>query len=244
MNAERRPTNASPGASGRPRGARPSVAAGPTTDRLAVMKLEIATPPDSWYGPFSVRHPELVIEVTNVMTLENGDSLAEYEIYGPPVDWTPEIRGYPDVIEVVSLGARTEYGLYNVRYRQSSVITIVRELEVLVRYPRTVRAGLLEAEVIAPVVKMRELVDRLEKNGNRPRLMSVRRDSLRSVHLVLTPVQRTLFRQALASGYFEVPRRITLTRLATKVGRSISTVSATLATVEKKLAQAADAMVA
>jgi predicted DNA binding protein len=206
------------------------------------MKLEIATPPDSWYGPFGLRHPDLLIEITSVQTLPNTDSLAEYEIYGPPVDWTSEIAAFPDVIEVATLGLRAEYGRYRVRYRRSSVLAIVSDLEILVRYPRTVRAGTLECEVIAPVSRMRQLVDRLEKNGSRPRLLSLRRDSLRSVRLMLTPVQRALFRQALAWGYFDVPRRLTLTRLAQKVGRSNSTVSATLATVEKKLALAANAM--
>jgi predicted DNA binding protein len=55
--------------------------------------------------------------------------------------------------------------------------------------------------------------------------------------LGLTSIQRALFRQALALGYFEVPRRITLTQLAHKVSRNKSSVSTTLATVERKLAE-------
>jgi predicted DNA binding protein len=36
-------------------------------------------------------------------------------------------------------------------------------------------------------------------------------------------------------GYFDVPRRISLTRLATKVGVATSTLSVTLALIEKKI---------
>ncbi len=57
----------------------------------------------------------------------------------------------------------------------------------------------------------------------------------------MTAVQRAMFRQALERGYFDVPRRITLTQLARELSRSKSTVSMTLATVERKLAEAAAA---
>ncbi len=39
----------------------------------------------------------------------------------------------------------------------------------------------------------------------------------------------------MAEGYFEVPRRISLTKLAPKIGVSMSTLSVTLAVIEKKI---------
>ncbi|HTT25710.1 MAG TPA: helix-turn-helix domain-containing protein, partial [Thermoplasmata archaeon] len=52
---------------------------------------------------------------------------------------------------------------------------------------------------------------------------------------VLTPSQRTLLLQAVAAGYFDVPRRTSLTRLASRLAKSKSTVSEMLAIVEHKL---------
>jgi hypothetical protein len=60
-------------------------------------------------------------------------------------------------------------------------------------------------------------MERITEAGCEPHLVSLRRDSLRPVQPSLAPVQRVLFRQALALGFFEVPRRITLTRLADNV---------------------------
>jgi len=41
----------------------------------------------------------------------------------------------------------------------------------------------------------------------------------------------------MAAGYFEVPRRVTLTELAERIGVAVSSLSEMLAVVEKKLLQ-------
>jgi predicted DNA binding protein len=212
-------------------------------ERLVVMKLKIKTPPELWYSEFTRRHAELVVEATSISTLPGTDTLGEYEIYGPPVDWTKQIASAPNVVEVECLATQPVFGRYRIRYQQSPLIALANELEVLVRYPRTIQRGILECEIVAWPSQLRSLLRALEKAGNEPQLVSLRRDSLRSVRLSLTPIQRALFREALAWGYFEVPRRITLTRLASRVSRSNSSVSRTLAVVERKLAQSANLLV-
>jgi hypothetical protein len=201
------------------------------------MKFELRIPPKIWYGEFTRRHPELVVEQTSIMSVGGNETLGEYEIYGPPVDWTSEIAGSSGVVEVESLDRRPTYGRYQVRYRRSSLLALQTKLEVLARFPRAIRNGILECEIIARRSHLRRLVEIFAKAGSEPRLVSLPRDSLRSVRPTLTPVQSALLRQALGQGYFEVPRRITLTQLAQKVSRSKSSVSRTLAVVERKLVQ-------
>ena len=205
-------------------------------DRIAIMRLELRMPADIWYSALTLRHPDLVVEVTSVAPVPGTNSLAEVEIYGPAVDWSSEIAGCSDVQEVHRLSLRPDLGRYSVRYRQTVIITIATELEILIRYPRTIQNGILTCETIAPVSQLRKALAVLRDLGTDPRITSLRRDVLRSVRLTLTPSQGALFRQALALGYFEVPRRISLTRLAERVTRSKSSVSEMLAVVERKLA--------
>ena len=178
-----------------------------------------------------------MIEAVNIVGLPCDETIGEYEVYGPAVDWTDEIAGCPNVLEVHALGAQPGPGRYRIRYRRSPFIATTAEDEVLVRYPLTIKGGLMECEVIAWRSTLRHFVDALADTGHEPHLVSLRRDSLRSVHIILTPIQRALFRQALALGYFDVPRRITLTRLAERVSRNKSSVSKTLANVERRLAE-------
>lgn len=210
-------------------------------DRIAIMRLELRMPPGVWYSGFTLRHTDLVVEVTSVAPVPGNNSLAEVEIYGPAVDWSKEIAEFPDVQEVHRLSLRPDLGRYSVRYCQTLIISIATELEILIRYPRTIENGILTCETIAPVSQLRKALAVLRELGTDPRITSLRRDALRSVRLTLTPSQGALFRQALALGYFEVPRRISLTQLAERVSRSKSSVSEKLAVVERKLAHSASA---
>jgi predicted DNA binding protein len=207
--------------------------------RIIIMKLEARMSPRSWYSGFTRRHPDLVLEVTNAVPAADYHTLAEVEIYGPPKDWSSEIAGFPDVLEAELLSEHPNLGRYRVRYRTTQIIRLTYELEVMIRYPRTIQNGILTCETIARLSQLRQLFAGLRTLGWEPHVTSLRRDSLRSVRLAFTAPQRALFRQALALGYFEVPRRISLGRLAEKVSRSKSSVSEMLAVVERKLAHSA-----
>jgi hypothetical protein len=208
-------------------------------DRLAIVRLEFGIPRGVWLSGFTRKHPDLLVEVHNTLTVDSKKTLGDFEIYGPPTDWTREIAGYPDVLHVERLDVFPDLGRYRVLFRQPIYLSIAHELAVLLSYPRITQAGIFTCETVARTSQVRRLVMALRDAGCEARIVSLRRDSLRSCRPVFTPVQRNLFRQALASGYFEVPRRITLGGLAKKLSRSKSSVSETLAIVERKLAETA-----
>jgi len=209
----------------------------PRLDRLAIMRLEFDIPRDVWLSAFSRAHPDLLIEVHNTMTVAPKQTLGDFEIYGPKKDWTSEIARYRDVLQVTRLDVFPDLSRYRVRFSQPIYLALAHDLALLLRYPRTAQDGVFNCETVAETSQVHRLIARLRDAGCKARVVSLRRDSLRSCRPTFTPVQREIFRQALASGYFEVPRRITLTGLATKLSRSKSTVSETLAVVERKLAE-------
>jgi hypothetical protein len=220
----------------RPRGPRPRSGQG---ERLAIVRLKFAIPRNFWLWSFTRRHPELLVEVHNTMTVEGTDTLAEFEVYGPPTDWSREIGALPQVYEVHRLGPETLPGRYQVRFRQPVYLSLAHEVGVLLRYPRTAQDGTFSCETIARVDQIHRLVSALNDSGLPAEVVSLRPEALRSCRPALTRIQRDLFRQALASGYFEVPRRTTLTALSKQISRSKSSVSRTLAVVERKLAETA-----
>jgi predicted DNA binding protein len=222
--------------------ARPAAPPALDRDRVAIMKLELRLPHDVWLAKFTLQHPELVVETMNLLQVADRNIITEMEIYGPPVDWTDEIAASPDVLEVERLSMKPEMGRYRVRFHQTLLVQLARELEVMIRYPRTAQNGRLMCETIGRLSRLRQLITTLRALGVEASITSLRAESLRSVRLTLTSAQRSLFRQALALGYFCVPRRISLTRLAERVSRSKSSVSEMLAVVERKLAHSASAM--
>jgi hypothetical protein len=218
----------------RPSLSRPSSAA---SDRVAIMKREFTIDPRVWVAGFTMRHPGLVVRALNIMAVAGGDLIGEFEVYGQEEDWTREIGAFPDVVEVERLARAGLLGRYRVRLRASPLFKLEMNLEVVVRLPTASKNGVASVELIARVSRLRALMRSLRDTGREPRLNSLAADAFPPLDRVLTPAQSAIFRTAHLLGYFDVPRRITLTQLAEKVSRSKSSVSEILAVAERKLVE-------
>jgi hypothetical protein len=213
-------------------------------NHLATVRLRFEIPSTVWLSGFTRRHPDLYIEVHNTTRVSGKNALGEFEVYGPPRDWSPEIARFPDVRSVERLQMLPGLGRYRVRFRLPVYLAIAYELELHLRYPRGAKNGGFTCETIARPPEVRRFVSALRAAGCRPRVVSARGDPDGPPRPLLTQVQRALFRHAMATGYFEVPRRITLTALARRVSRNKSSVSRTLAVVERKFADLASRTIA
>ena len=204
-------------------------------DRVAMVKLNIEAEKGSWAWEFSRRNPDLVMGARSILPLPGGITLSEYRMQGPPKDWTREIASFPDVEEVVPLDESPTPSLYRIRYRESVLSGIMVKDEVLLRYPVSIQDGRVTVETIDRLSRIRQIAADIRSAGFAVELESLRKVSPRVRMPDLTPSQRTLLLQAVAAGYFDVPRRTSLTRLASRLAKSKSTVSEMLAIVEHKL---------
>jgi HTH DNA binding domain len=212
----------------------------PSEDRLAVARLRIAMPESTPVGRFSRAHPDTQLFFTATQILSPESVLTECEILGgAQVDYREEISGLPDVVSVTRLGPVGPRTRYQVVIRQlPAYVPVINEWGAILRYPRFVQNGDITVEVAARVSRLQGLVQALRRVGFDVRVLRFGRDVMRTCPPTLSPRQYTLLHQALAAGYFDVPRRITLTRLASQLNRSKSSMSRALALVEKELAEA------
>lgn len=219
-------------------------AAGPAEETggasLFLATLRIRIPGQLWTGRFSTAHPSLRIEVLNRTEVDEHTSISDYWISGhPPGVWAPEIAGYSDVHRVESLAEVADGCLYRVTYRNPPIIYDYRRLRMPIQFPLRIQAGILMWEVIGRRREFEEVLRIARGRGTEVSVASIRRRPLRSHLPLLTEGQQRLLAQAMAAGYFAVPRGITLTDLARALGRSKSSVSEALALIEKKLLESA-----
>ena len=205
-------------------------------DHVVVAKIAARAPPNCWYGDFSRRHRDFVVNVINAQPVSGIDIVGEFEIDDSSADWGKEITTFPNVLEADRIETISDTARYRVRYRRTPMVSRLTRSGVLFRFPVMIRNGMMYWEMVARRSKMSRVMRIFGGAGADPRLVSPNGSSLRPVPQ-LTPVQRALFHEALASGYFDVPRRITLTQLAGKVSRNKSSVSKTLHRVERKLVE-------
>jgi hypothetical protein len=210
------------------------------TGQLVLATLRIRVPQDLWTGSFSRLHPTLRLEALNRTDVEKDVSVSDYWISGtPPGAWTSTIAAYPDVRSVESLAEVGDGCLYRVTYQNPPIIYLYRRLRIPVQFPLRIQAGYIIWEVCARRVEFQAVLDFVRENRRDFSIVSIRRQPLRSHLPTLTDAQQTLLARAMAAGYFAVPRGITLTELARRLGRSKSAVSESIAIIEKKLLETA-----
>ncbi len=169
------------------------------------------------------------------MDLDDGRTLLEARILAEgPADWGQEILSMPGVSAVERLAESRGSERLRVVHRHPPLLSLFREFQLMHRFPFPVEKGVATWVMAGPEARVRPFLSRLTKAIPGTRVESVRHDEGNQED-VLTKRQREIFRRALDAGYFEVPRRTTLSDLARQMGMAISSLSEALAIVERKL---------
>jgi hypothetical protein len=212
----------------------------PSPDRLFLATLRIHIPRSLWTGKFSLSHPGTQLEVLNRVEVSPEISVSDYWISGsPPGVWAGEISAFSDVVHVDSLTEVGDGCLYRITYKNPPVVYLYRRLRLPLQFPYRMQAGVIEWELVARRGQFDEIIEHVRSVDPQFSIVSIRRRPLRSHLPTLSAAQHQLLNQAMAAGYFAVPRGITLTELARRLNRSKSGISESIALIEKKLFETA-----
>lgn len=201
-------------------------------------RLRVALPEGSWERVFSMSHPTVRLEVLDRLQLSDGLTLLEVQISSESAPtWREELRHLPGVTDVELISASEGSAVYRIVFRGTTFIPVLQDLKLVRHFPFPIQDGEATWTVVGPETKVRRLLGRLKSARVRFNLESVHHGPLMKVPSSLTPRQREILQRAIAEGYFDVPRRISLTKLAPKIGIAMSTLSVTLAVIEKKIVE-------
>jgi predicted DNA binding protein len=208
-----------------------------------VVRLRFEVPHETSTYLFTHAHPECVLNVIAAQTLSPGRMLSNIEIVAQEGrDYSADlsrVRGIESAARLGPVGPRVRYQII---IQEPSYISLANEHETLLRFPRMVQDGIYTVEVAARVSQLRSLIEGLRRISEKVELVRFGRDLMYTCPPTLSDRQYALLHLALAAGYFDVPRRITLSRLADRLHRSKSSVSQALALIEKVLAESSAAV--
>jgi predicted DNA binding protein len=221
-----------------------AVEADPTAEggrgSYALFRVSAQLQESTWGFRFSRKYPDLRLELLNRMELGHGELLVELRMLGADAGrLAREWSDYPGVTALESYPESERSVLYRVTSTVPSIERITREHGVLTRYPIVVQDGWARFETFGRPAQIRAYLEDLRRRIGPNRVESVRQGSASLRSLGLSPAQDAVFREALSSGYYGSPRGISVTTLARNLGRSKSTVSVTLAKIQRRLADSA-----
>ncbi len=213
---------------------RTSRGAGP----LLSCRIKVTLPSNIWMRSFSVSHPSTRIEVLDRLEVDRQRVLFEVRIATTEGgSWGEEIRRLPQVAAVELIDATAGEEVYRVLFGGKTFLPLLKRLKLLRHFPFPIQDGVATWTLVGAEGKIRRLLRSLQASRIGVDLESVHQGPLVRIPSSLTPRQRELLRRAIDEGYFDVPRRISLTRLAPRIGVAVSTLSVTLAVIEKKIVE-------
>ncbi|ADJ16393.1 helix-turn-helix domain-containing protein [Halalkalicoccus jeotgali] len=189
-------------------------------------RLAVTLPEGVWIADVTTAHPETTVRVLAAMPGENvGFGLARVE--EPGVDAV--LEGMDAAADVTSLSVlrRGDRGaLVQFETTQPLLVLSARESGIALEPPVEIHEGVATVEVTASRERLSELGEQLRAFGLGFEVEYVREGSDRE--RVLTDRQREVLLMAVEAGYYETPRRCSLTDLAAALGVAKSTASETL----------------
>jgi hypothetical protein len=189
-------------------------------------------------APLSAAYPSVRFQVLDRLEISPRRVLFELRMPTvPTVSWSTQLRRLPGVESVELIDATTTAEIYRVLFAGRTFVPLVKRWRLLRRFPFPVEGGVATWWIVGPEARVRRLLASLQRDKVAWSIDLIRRGLGPGVRGALTPRQREVLRKAVAAGYFDVPRRVSLTELAVRLGVASSTLSVTLAVIEKKIVE-------
>ncbi|MHA1370965.1 MAG: helix-turn-helix domain-containing protein, partial [Promethearchaeota archaeon] len=113
------------------------------------------------------------------------------------------------------------------------ILKTVLENQGLVRFPLLIKDGCIQLEVIGERARLDEILTKFENYDVNFTIQQMTKYVFKSL---LTKKQESILHTAFEFGYYDVPRRITLSELAEKFNISPSAMSESIRRIHRKLA--------
>jgi hypothetical protein len=197
--------------------------------------IQIRLPEEHWAGIFTRTHPGLVLRVVEHMPLPKGRGSVLVEIIGLDSaiirDTLNEINSIDEYTILDEFDTGVE-ALLHIGKGGGGFLRPLMESEAVPKTPFEVLDGWVEWDLIVNQAHARVLVTKLKEGDVTHRIIGFGNTTN---HRLLTVRQREVFDRAVREGYYESPRRITLTALAEMLSVSKSTLCEMIHLIEKHI---------
>lgn len=193
---------------------------------IHVIRLEVRLPKGHWAGDVTRENPSAVLRIEEHMALGKGRGSAKAS---SSEDISTTIMAHSAIDEYRQIDSNRF--AVDIGPRGGGFLKPMRDVGVIPHTPFEVRDGWVDWTVECSRSKARDLVNQFKEQAIPHRLISTRSVSSK----LLTSRQSEVFEVALREGYYEVPRRITLTEMASLLGVAKSTLSNQLQRMESTI---------
>ena len=201
---------------------------------IVQIKLHIHVPEEKWLAKFNKKYPELIFQIMSKFLLDTRTGMTLFHVKGINVrQFLNEFRELSEELEFQILFEGEDFTILNIKTVDPWILSALVKTELLISYPVTIKNSEIRVNILSERHKIDEFLKELESKKIGYSIKSI---GYYSDSPLLTEKQNEILTLALKYGYFNIPRGLSLSDLAEKVGVSPSALSEMLRRINKKLA--------
>ncbi|MFC4990479.1 helix-turn-helix domain-containing protein [Saliphagus infecundisoli] len=196
-------------------------------------KITLTIPEGIWIGDISREYPNANIRILAALT-DDSTGVGLTEITAIDIESViADIRANDSVIELTKLQQYEDTALVQFETTMPLLLLPVQDSGVPLTMPFTIKDGNAEWDITASQHRLSDLGEQLDKFGIPFTVNEIHQQT--EPEQLLTGQQLRLVTTAVRHGYYDTPRRCSLTELAENIDLAKSTCSETLHRAEEKI---------
>lgn len=193
---------------------------------MPLAELSIDLSEETWISNVTRTHPKITVRVLAAIP-DNGDGFALLEITATDLESVlATMADHPKMSNIELFQRSGQRVLLQIQTTAPLLLLSAQASGIPIEPPVVIQNGVANVEVRASNQRLSELGQQLERFDHSFTVESIREDV--DPEQLLSRRQRDLLLDAADAGYYETPRRCSLTELANEVGIAKSTCSETL----------------
>jgi predicted DNA binding protein len=201
-------------------------------------KVIIEIPSKLWISDISKQYPESTFEIISAMPISFNQPVGNnmVKIINPnALEILEKIKNHPS-IESVSIIEQTPTSIViNTQTKDKEMLEALIKSKVIIHFPIFIKDGKGEFVLSGLRISIDKFFEILDSKSIKCEIRSLGKYIQDRTIMELTPRQLEIYYKAQQEGYYDVPRRITLTELAEKLNIAKSTLSSILQRIHNKL---------
>lgn len=209
------------------------------SEKSSLARIKIKFPDQIWISQIFKIFKDVRMEIINFLPydLEKSIGNAIIEMMYYDIDsLINNIKNHPSVFEFSEIERGENRIRFNVKTKDPYLLYAVIKCGVLINFPVNVREGYAYWKLVSSRERIDELLTLFEEKNIQFDLLRIGKSpyDLEDQESKLTLEESNVLEKAINSGFFEIPRNISLETLANEIGKSKSALSVMLRKIIKK----------
>jgi len=210
-----------------------------SSSKPSLARLKIKFPEEIWISEIFKNYPDIKMEISYFLPydLEKSIGNSVIEILHYKIDSVvEEIRRHPSVFEFNIIEKEENRAKFNIKTKDPYLLYAIIKCGVLVDFPVRVEDGFAYWRLISSRDRIDQLLTLFEEKNIKFELLRIGISpyNIEDDKYKLNLDEIKILDKAISSGFFEIPRKISLEELANELGKSKSALSVMLRKIIKK----------